>query len=303
MKRAYILFAILVALAVVAYRPVMTYVRGGTKTGASSCEYEGRSYRLAEQRRAADGCNVCACGENGWSCTKLACRAGEGSGTISGTLSYPSEAIPAQRVCALNLEDDATYCQQTVAGATAYAIPAPAGEYFVYASLEDDVTGKRAYDSEFVRCGLKAECKDHTPVKIALAPDGTATADPQDWYAVGQFDLVSVTPSRYEYLTHNYYPTSVFSVMARGLSKVELFSSPYPPDPAHRDDPPFSPIGEASLVSEERDVQTWTLPVPPGFQAMEVRAKGTSENGEYLWSRDLRIVRPIDTAAASSTVQ
>jgi hypothetical protein len=304
MKRAHVLFAILVVVAIIGYRPIMSYIRGEKPTvGALSCEYNGRSYGQEEKRQADDGCNVCTCGENGWSCTKIACAPGEGSGSISGSLSYPSEILPAQRICALDLADDKNYCQQVVAGTATYAITAPAGDYFVYAALEDDVTGKRAYYSEFVRCGLKAECKDHSPIKVTVTSGEVATADPQDWYAVGQIDLVAVTPARYEYNTHNYYPTSLFRVTARGLSKVEIFSSPYPPVEGRRENPDFTLVGEAAFVSEDRGIQTWTLPIPGGFQAMEVKAKGTSENEEFLWSPDLRIVRPIQTAAASSTVQ
>ena len=204
MKRAHILLIVLVLLAIFAYRPVLSYLRGEKPaSGSLTCDYEGRSYRREEQRRAADGCNFCTCGENGWACTEIACAEGEGSGSISGKLSYPSESIPAQRVCAIDLKGDKEYCQQTQQGDAAYAIVAPAGAYWVYAALADDTTGKRAYYSEFVRCGLNAECKDHTPVEVAVEAEKIAAADPQDWYAMGQIDLLNVTPSRYEYSTHN----------------------------------------------------------------------------------------------------
>ena len=300
MKRVHVLLAILVVMAAVGYRPVLSLLRGGGAAGeVLTCEYDGRPYALEAQRRADDGCNICTCGATGWSCTKIACAAGEGLGSISGTLAFPSEVLPAQRVCAISLKDDKEYCQETTLGAASFAIPAPSGDYWVYASLEDDVTGKRAYWSEFVRCGLEAACKDHTPVTVTVKPGETAQADPQDWYAVGQFDLLDVTPSRYEYDTHNYYPTSSFLVKARGLSAVEIQSTPYPP----QEGAPFSSVGEASLVSVTRDIQTWKLPIPQGFQAMQIRAKGTSENGDHLMSRTVRIVRPIETAAASSTVE
>jgi len=304
MKRAHILLILLVFLAAISLRPVLSFLRGGgVSLEAMSCEYDGRSYRFEEQRQADDGCNVCTCGENGWACTKIACtEAGGAAGSISGTLSYPSEFIPAQRVCAIGLKDDEEYCQQTTAGASTYVIAAPAGDYWVYAALDGDATGKRAYFSEFVLCGLNAECKDHTPVKVAVLPGKASAADPQDWYATAQIDLLNVTPSRYEYSTHNYYPNSVFRLTARGLSGAEFYASPYPPVEGRRENPDFALIGAATLVSEERGIQTWTLPVPEGFQAMEVRAKGTTENGEFLWSRDLRVVRPISTAAPDSTI-
>lgn len=301
MKRVHVLLLILLVVAFIGYRPVMTLLRGGRPGGEIlSCDYDGRSYKLQAQRRADDGCNVCTCGQTGWSCTKIACVAGAaGVGTIAGTLSYPSEVLPAQRVCAIDLKEDKEYCQQTTPGSASYAIPAPVGEYWVYAALEGDVTGKRAYYSAFVECGLQADCKDHTPITVAVESQKIAQADPQDWYAAGQFDLINVSPSRYEYYTHNYYPSSSFLVKARGLSKVEIEYTPYPPQEGIG----FASIGEAQMTDEERDVQTWTLPVPQGFQAMQVRAKGTTENGEYLFSREVRVVRPIETASASSTVR
>ena len=300
MKRVHILLAVLVVLAIVGYRPFMSRMRGENPLGGPvSCDYDGRSYRLDDQRRADDGCNVCTCGENGWACTKIACPAGAGAGSISGKLSYPSEGIPAQRVCAVDLKDDKEYCQQTTMGTETYVISAPAGDYMVYAALDGDATGKRAYYSEFVLCGLKAECKDHSPVKVSVEAGKAAEAHPQDWYAVGQVDLLNVSPSRYEYSTHNYYPGSAFMVKSRGLSAVEIQATPYPPAA----EPQFLTVGAAALVSEERGIQTWTLPIPEGFQAMQVRVRGYSENGDFLLSRELRLVRPIITASASSTIE
>ncbi|MEK7546396.1 MAG: hypothetical protein AAB554_04990 [Patescibacteria group bacterium] len=310
MKRAHVI-AILLVLAVsaaiaiaIGYRPVSSLLglayADAPSGEAIRCDYEGRTYALREQRRAEDGCNVCACGENGWSCTKIACMAGgAGSGTIAGTLSYPSESLPAQRVCAVSLKDDKEYCQQTKQGETSYAISAPAGDFWVYAARSADESGKRAYFSESVICGLKAECTDHTPVTVALEAGKIARADPQDWYAAGQIDLISVTPSRYEYDTHNYYPKSALQLRARGLAKVEFFATPYPPSAGTE----YASLGEAAFSKEERGIQVWSLPVPSGFQAMDLRAKGTSENGEFLMSRVLRIIRPIETASASGTAR
>lgn len=303
MKRVHVLALILAVLAVVGYPSMVKLankIRYGAPQGeALTCDYAGKSYRENEQRKADDGCNVCACGANGWACTKIACRPGTGSGTIAGGLSYPGESLPALRICALDLKNDKEHCQQTTAGTKEYAITAPAGDYWVYAVLADEAAGKRAYYSSFVECGLKHDCKDHTPVVVSVATGGIVRADPQDWYAPGQFDLLNVTPSKFEYYTHNYYPTSVFTARTRGLAKVELQATPYPP----QEGAPFSPIGEATLTGEERGVQIWTMPVTPGFQAMHVRALGTSEDGSFLYSRELRLVRPIETASASSSIE
>lgn len=304
-KRLFLLVIILLELAYISYGPVMTFVRKTREAGAgasvSRCEYEGRSYGAGEKRRAPDGCNVCDCSENGWACTDMNCQAGSPTGaSITGKLSYPSEFMPAQRVCALNTKDDAEYCQETLPGTTAYVINVPPGDYWVYAArAEGEPVRQRAYYSEYVVCGLSAECKDHTPITVAAAAGEVAEADPQDWYSPGQIISLVIAPSRYEYNTHNYYPGSVFTLNSRGLSKVEFYSTPYPP----RDNAAFSSIGEAVLVSDDGDIQTWSLPIPPGFQATYVRAKGTSENGDFLMSRNIWLVRPISTATSDSAVQ
>jgi len=302
MKRSHTLFAIFIILALFSHRILFEAVRrlrgDAPRSVGVSCEYNGRAYALQEQRRAEDQCNVCTCEENGWSCTKFACAKGsDGAGTITGEISFPSEYLPVQQVCALDLKDEKEYCQPTRKGEKSFAVPVPAGDYDVYAMLQDDATGKRAYYSEFVRCGSGVECKDHTPIAVHVEAGGISEAQPQDWYAPGQFDLLNVTPSRYEYSTHNYYEGSVFQARGRGLVKVEFSSTAYPPQP----DATYALVGEAALASEDRGIQTWTLPIPTGFQAMEVRAKGYSEDGSYLMSRILRIVRPIVTASASGT--
>lgn len=303
MKRVHVLALILAVLAVVGYPSMVKLankIRYGSPQGeALTCDYAGKSYREGEQRQADDGCNVCTCGENGWACTKIACKPGAGSGTISGELAYPSEVLPGQRVCAIDLKSDEEYCQQTADGTKEYAITAPAGDYWVYAALADDATGKRAYYSAFVECGIMDDCKDHTPVKVTVTTGGIVRADPQDWYAPGQFDLLNVTPSKFEYYTHNYYPSSVFMARSRGLERVEFQATPYPP----QEGAPFAPVGEAAMTGEERGIQTWTMPIAPGFQAMHVRAFGASSDGSFLYSRELRLVRPIETASASSSIQ
>jgi hypothetical protein len=209
--------------------------------------------------------------------------------------------MPSQRVCAVNLKDDQEYCQETMPSSTTYGINAPVGEYWVYSTRADSGTNEyqRAYFSEYVRCGLSAECKDHTPITVKVASGEVVVADPQDWYSAGQIDSIAITPSRYEYNTHNYYPTSAFTLGSRGLAKVEFYSTPYPP----RENATFSLIGEAALVSDNGDGQKWSLPIPSGFQATYVRAKGTTADGYFMMSRSVWLVRPISTATTDSVVQ
>jgi hypothetical protein len=62
-----------------------------------------------------------------------------------------------------------------------YGIDLPAGEYIAYVWLPDFVLG--GLYSEFVLCGLGADCTDHTPVPFQVEP-GRATngIDLCDWY-------------------------------------------------------------------------------------------------------------------------
>lgn len=300
MRRSRFIFASIVVVSFVGYQPMLNawqrFRDVRTKDGVLSCEYEGRTYRENEQRKAEDACNVCACGRNGWECTRISCPAGSPDfGTISGKLSSPKGGSIAQRVCAINLKDDKEYCRQTIVGDDSYAIYAPAGSYWVYAAAADEPGTRRAYYSEFMVCGRSASCKDHTPITVDLQKEAIAQADPQDWDVSGQIDLLNIAPSKWEYNTHNYYPNSAFFVKGRGFSKVEIFSTPYPPN----DSDPAAPVGEAALESTERDIQTWSLAVPEGFQATWLYAVGTTADGEYMKSRRLRIIRPVEGPATA----
>ncbi len=297
--RKYLLIILFALVAFLGYRPVKEAIMAArgvhVEAGVLTCDYNGRTYQSGEQRSADDGCNVCACGASGWNCTQIACVAGSAqTGTISGKLSAPSGAnVPAERVCAISLKDiDQEFCQQTTGGTTDYAIAAKPGDYWVYAVRVGDESGKRAYWSEYVRCGAQASCKDHSPIVVTVQTGQIASASPQDWEAQAEIDLLDVTPSKWEYNTYNYYPNSVFLVKGRGLASVAFMATSYPQNP---DEAPF-PIGQATLASTDHGVQTWTLPIAKGFQAWTVYAVGTAASGEYTKSHELRIVRPIDTA-------
>ncbi len=117
-------------------------------------------------------------------------------GSISGTVSYPSDGIPPLRVCAVPVKgsDSSAVCIETEDSPPAspdFTIKKLApGDYYVYAQLKDptsigsDIPASfKAYYSEFVRCGLQYECKDATRIVVHV----TAGADtpgilPHDWY-------------------------------------------------------------------------------------------------------------------------
>ncbi|KPJ55143.1 hypothetical protein AMJ47_01340 [Parcubacteria bacterium DG_72] len=110
-------------------------------------------------------------------------------GSIEGSLGYPSELIPSEmEVCAKNIETKKLYCTGThiedskYTYGKGYKIRVPIGDYYVYAKLpgQEDY---EAYYSEFVTCGLKADCLSHDPVKVTVkAGEITENVDPYDWY-------------------------------------------------------------------------------------------------------------------------
>ena len=103
-------------------------------------------------------------------------------GSLSGTLSFPSEGIPALRIVAFNQNGSYQYIQ-TAANQSSYKIEdLPAGVYRVVAyTLDGNFVG--GY-SQAVLCGLTAACTDHTLVAVTVtAGQDTPNVNPGDWYA------------------------------------------------------------------------------------------------------------------------
>ncbi len=120
-----------------------------------------------------------------------------GKGVITGSVSYPSEVLPAQRICAENIKNSQSkYCVKTEDGQSVYQLEVPVGEYYVYSGLLKEVAGDiktsyRAYYNEFVLCGLDIKCNDKTHhgafIKVTVKPNGTSeNINPQDWYDQSQ---------------------------------------------------------------------------------------------------------------------
>lgn len=107
----------------------------------------------------------------------------QGEGTISGSLSYPSEGIPALRIIAFDASGQAPVATvQTAPGDAGYSLSVPYGGYYVVAyTLDGRLAG--GY-SLAVLCGLSVDCTDHTLVPVVVAPGQDAAGiDPADWYA------------------------------------------------------------------------------------------------------------------------
>lgn len=110
------------------------------------------------------------------------------TGTIAGELSYPSDHIPEDlRICAQALDSKQRLCttrKQSRGRKTRYELKVPPGTYHVFADSRSEWTGRPAYYSEFVTCGLDVKCPSHKPIPVTIAAgerrDGV---HPGDWYA------------------------------------------------------------------------------------------------------------------------
>ncbi len=118
-------------------------------------------------------------------------------GTIQGTVIYPSDILPAQRVCAVNTQTRGAYCTETGEEQSQFSLPVRPGTYHVYAIACRDYLGQpgtncqnrnyddqiRAYYDEFVTCGLYANCGSKLPISVTVRAGETVTGvSPHDWY-------------------------------------------------------------------------------------------------------------------------
>lgn len=107
----------------------------------------------------------------------------EGFGSIAGTLSYPSEQIPAMQVTAFNLETGFWWYTLTVQNQSSYQLDdLPVGDYTVVAYPVGAMEGG-GYTAA-VPCGLTVACSDHGLLAVSVEADAvTSGIDPGDWYA------------------------------------------------------------------------------------------------------------------------
>lgn len=104
------------------------------------------------------------------------------TGSLSGSLMYPSSGIPAMRIVAFEACSDSYFYVDTVAGQSTYEIEGlPPGTYRVVAYAGAGLAG--GY-SQMVPCGLKYECDDHSLIDVVVTAGGsTSSVDPTDFYA------------------------------------------------------------------------------------------------------------------------
>ncbi len=106
------------------------------------------------------------------------------TGSIAGSLSYPSEFIPALQIVAFNVNDtNQWFSLSTAENTNTYQFDGlPAGAYIVVAYVNGGDYGG-GY-TQAVPCGLRVECTDHNLIPVMVSGGKvTEGIDPGDWYA------------------------------------------------------------------------------------------------------------------------
>jgi hypothetical protein len=109
------------------------------------------------------------------------------SGSIGGTLSYPSEGIPPMVVVAFHVggsPNDFYYVTIDQNQGTYQIDNLPVGQYYIVAyPMLEGITLKGGY-TQAVPCGLSVSCMDHSPIPVTVnAGQVTTGIAPADWYA------------------------------------------------------------------------------------------------------------------------
>jgi hypothetical protein len=119
--------------------------------------------------------------------------------TFRGTVIYPSDILPPQKVCAENIRSKQIFCTETKQGGKEFSLSVVPGTYQIYAlecqklyrqsiACRDGYRSQRAYYNQHVICGLTYQCGQKFPkpqplnVKIA-AGQTISKIQPHDWYS------------------------------------------------------------------------------------------------------------------------
>ena len=104
-------------------------------------------------------------------------------GSISGTLSYPSEGIPPLVIVAYDVNSADYYFVLTQQNQGTYTIDVPCREPIMY-MLTFRVMITAGPTTRLVLCGLSVECTDDTMIDVFVANNqDVAGIDPGDWYS------------------------------------------------------------------------------------------------------------------------
>ncbi len=108
-------------------------------------------------------------------------------GNVSGTLTYPADAIPPMRLAAFDVSTGQVSYIDTTAGQSTYTLALPMGTYHIVAySIEGNgfPGGIASGYTRAVLCGLAPECADHALIDVIVTTGSTlAEINPADAYA------------------------------------------------------------------------------------------------------------------------
>jgi hypothetical protein len=203
-----------------------------------------------------------------------------GVGSISGTLSYPADSLPAMRVAAFDTTTSQPYWVDTQAGQSDYQIPnVPAGTYFVVAySLGGGSfpPGMAGGYSAAVPCGMTDACTDHSLLPVAVQTGNeTSGIRPADWNG-GTFPPMP-GPAAIQDATAPAGPGSdAKSVIEGRLSYPSSFIPPLAVVAFNVNDP-----NDFHFVLTQQDQATYSLPVPDGQYYVVSYVQGGDFAGAY----------------------
>jgi len=105
-------------------------------------------------------------------------------GFITGALGFPSDGIPPLRIIAIDVESGDYYSLDTELNQKTYSLLVPSGSYHVIAYLLEEDSDFAGGYSEFVPCGLRADCSSFELIPVSVeAGETIGGVDPMDWYA------------------------------------------------------------------------------------------------------------------------
>lgn len=108
------------------------------------------------------------------------------TGSVTGTLGYPSSGIPPLEVFAFNSQDlDEYYSVKTNTNQATFTINNIKPGQYVFVAYPQDSDQLAGGYSKMVPCGLLASCTDHSliPVTISAGVTNQNIVEIKDWYA------------------------------------------------------------------------------------------------------------------------
>jgi hypothetical protein len=107
------------------------------------------------------------------------------TGVIEGSLSYPSEVVMPQEVCAVEVSTNQRFCtneqlydDMRYAHDVGYRLQVPPGTYVVSSS-------NRGYEARYLGCSISEseQCTSHAAVPVVVSAGATVSGiDPQEWW-------------------------------------------------------------------------------------------------------------------------